>query len=171
GEECFIQSGQGTDEIQMYIGFSPADIVLHVADAYGCSTNCAATLECNTPAPNPIVGTIPSLNPVTLSNPVLVNGISKVDEVKSPKLTQLNLWPNPARGTVNVSFDADMDQEVNFTLTNLMGQIMLVDKFDANRGFNTYKLDVSGIPEGSYMMGLKTTGEMYTKIVVVLRHE
>ncbi|MBK9982996.1 MAG: HYR domain-containing protein [Saprospiraceae bacterium] len=171
GEECFIQSGQGTDEIQMYIGFSPADIILHVADAYGCSTNCAATLECNTPAPNPIVGTIPSLNPVTLSNPVLVNGISKIDEVKSPKLTQLNLWPNPARGTVNVSFDADMDQEVNFTLTNLMGQIMLVDKFDANRGFNTYKLDVSGIPEGSYMMGLKTTGEMYTKIVVVLRHE
>ncbi len=64
-----------------------------------------------------------------------------------------------------------MDQEIKLTLTNLMGQAMLVDKFNAITGYNTYKLDVAGIPEGSYMMGLKTSGEMYTKIVVVLRHE
>lgn len=71
---------------------------------------------------------------------------------------------------INVSFDADMDQEINFTLTYLMGEIILVDRFISTKVLKTYKLDVSGIAEGSYLMGMKTTGEMYTKIDVMFRH-
>ncbi|HZV67894.1 MAG TPA: T9SS type A sorting domain-containing protein [Saprospiraceae bacterium] len=170
GEECFIQSGQGTDEILIYIGFSPADIVLTVADAYGCSTVCSSTLDCSGPVPSPFVAPS-STSPRDVSNTAGVKIETGEDLVKKSNLAQWNLWPNPANGTVNVSFESHLDQNIQFTLTNLVGQRILSEKFNVVKGFNTHKLDVAKIPEGSYLMEMKTAGEMKTKVVVILHHD
>src|SRR5678815_980884 len=49
GQECFIQDGQGTSGITIYVGFFDVTISLTVTDAYGCQTVCTATLECFDP--------------------------------------------------------------------------------------------------------------------------
>jgi len=46
GEECFIQGGQGTPEIIIYVGWSFVKIILTVTDAYGCVSMCMTTLLC-----------------------------------------------------------------------------------------------------------------------------
>jgi hypothetical protein len=38
-------------------------------------------------------------------------------------------------------------------------------------GYNTDKLDVSSIPEGSYLMQIKTGKEILTKVIVIVRNE
>jgi hypothetical protein len=41
GEKCFIQSGQGTPEITIYVGWTTVEIILTVTDEFGCSTTCS----------------------------------------------------------------------------------------------------------------------------------
>ncbi|MEL6988187.1 MAG: hypothetical protein AAGK97_10185, partial [Bacteroidota bacterium] len=44
--ECLIESGQGTEEIEFYMGFNDAIITVTIVDANGCSTTCTVTIEC-----------------------------------------------------------------------------------------------------------------------------
>jgi hypothetical protein len=170
GEKCFIQSGQGTPEILIYIGWTQVEIILTVTDAYGCSTVCSATLNCVIGTGNPLIGTTPTLNSE------IVNGSDKKvvenADISLPEgyLTKLNLWPNPANGSVNLSFDSYINHEIQFSLTNMLGQVVLTENFNALKGSNTHTVDVSRIHEGSYMMQVKSEREMYSKVVVILRN-
>ncbi|MEO5906087.1 MAG: hypothetical protein ABIQ11_05140, partial [Saprospiraceae bacterium] len=74
GEKCFIQSGQGTEEITIYVGFTAVDVSLTVTDAFGCSTICQATLECIDPFDNSL-------------NVVLPNTVADEDPIFSPEIT------------------------------------------------------------------------------------
>ncbi len=168
GEECFIQSGQGTPGITIYVGWSEVEVLLTVTDAYGCSSVCSGFLDCTNPGANPIAVNPQVINPKTISNP---GSATITDQRLDGYLTKLNLWPNPANGSLSLGFDSYVDQPVQFRLINFLGQTSLSDQIDAIRGYNAQKIDISLIPEGSYLMEVKTQTEMYTKVVVILRHE
>ncbi len=170
GEKCFIQGGQGTPEIIIYVGFSEVEISLTVTDAYGCTAVCTATLNCLNFAGNLNIVSPEIINLESNSGPVLpvpYTGGNMEDNV----LQHFNLWPNPAKESVTLSFDSSIDHEVQFTLTNFLGQIVLSDKIQAVKGFNSRKLDVSHLPEGGYLMQVVAEKEMRTKILVLLQNE
>jgi len=170
GEENFIQEGQGTDEIIIYVGWADVEVNLTVTDAFGCVTMCTTTLDCFDSALNPFAGLPPSTNAETILMPG-TNSTSVVDQTPAAYLKQLNLWPNPANGSVNLSFDCSVNHEIQFTLTNFLGQDVLSDQINAHKGSNNHKIDVSKIPQGSYLMQVKSEREMYTKVVVIMRND
>ncbi|MBP7239742.1 MAG: T9SS type A sorting domain-containing protein, partial [Saprospiraceae bacterium] len=171
GEKCFIQSGQGTPEIGMYIGWDEVEITLTLTDAYGCSTSCSTTLDCDDLGLNPIVE-----NPVDHGGATDINQIAAlpskaVSGASETNLKQFNLWPNPAKDAITISFESMLDQDVLVSLMNFMGQTLMRDDIKAAKGTTTHQVDISKIPEGGYMMQLQTEGELYTKIIMVIRKE
>ncbi|HZV67893.1 MAG TPA: T9SS type A sorting domain-containing protein [Saprospiraceae bacterium] len=169
GEECFIQSGQGTPDITLYVGFSEVEIVLTLTDGFGCSTVCSASIDCIISAPSPFAGSPQSNDPK--ANSIQLGIISSNDQHTAGYLTQVNLWPNPANGTLNLSFESGMSQEINFRLINFLGQVSLIDKINARDGYNAEKIDIAHVPDGSYLMEVKTDRDIYTKMVVILRNQ
>jgi len=171
GEACFIQAGQGTPAIDIYVGWSEVTIVLTITDAFGCTTQCSATLDCVLSPLNPFTGITPETTPEAHVIPGVINAPPYVDQSSVEYLTRLNLWPNPANGSVNLSFESTAPQEVEFTLLNFLGQVILTDKIDAIKGYNSRKVDVSEIPEGGYLMQIKSERAMYSKVVVILHND
>jgi hypothetical protein len=166
GEKCFIQSGQNTPEIIIYVGWSEVEISLTVTDAFGCSSVCSATLECLdpldpfvTPTPDVFVADAPDTN-INASDP----------DQRHALMEHLNLWPNPANASVNLSFESTMAHEVEFTLTNYLGQVVASEKFDAAKGFNSRKIDVSKLAEGNYLLQLISETETRTKMLLLFRN-
>ena len=165
GDECFIQGGQGTPGIIIYVGWSDVKIILTVTDEFGCVSTCTATLHCLFSPDDGSLSRPPDANPETGAPtlPDVARNTSKDD------LHQLNVWPNPATGSVNLSFESAVENEIEFSFINLLGQAVLSDKISAHKGFNTREIDISQIHKGSYLIQVKTEKEIHTKVIVIMR--
>jgi hypothetical protein len=62
-----------------------------------------------------------------------------------------------------------MPHEANISMLNFLGQVVLNEDVSAIKGYNVKRLDVSHLPEGSYLMKLTTGTETKTKVVVLFR--
>jgi hypothetical protein len=163
GEKCFIQSGQNTPSIDIYIGFGEVDIFLTVTDAFGCQGVCNATLDCIDPFDDAF-----AINPVIIGQ----QGSNESPTTADPGvdyLRDLSFWPNPTAATVNVRFECMTANEVEISFTNYLGQIVKTEKVNALKGVNTRRIDVSNIPEGTYLMQVKTEKEVHTNTIVIMR--
>lgn len=171
GEKCFIQSGQGTPDLGMYIGWSEVEITLTLTDAYGCSTSCTSTLDCDDLAPQPIAND-PVITDVDATNhyaePVL---FPATDKSMEEDLKRFNLWPNPANESIQMGFESSYDQRISISFVNFLGQILLAEQMNVLKGSNSHSVDVTQIPEGGYLLQIKTKQGTYSKVVMVIRNE
>lgn len=171
GEKCFIQSGQGTPAIGMYIGWDQVEITLTLTDAYGCSTTCSAFLDCDDPGFNlsakPSDGQVAD-NPQTL-NPGTSSSVDISDG--GSDLLQFNLWPNPARDNITLQIESLKDQDVHLSFVNFVGQTFMKEDLRIVEGTNRHQVDLSSMPDGGYMIQLRTSDHLYTKIISVIRKE
>lgn len=168
GEKCFIQIGQGTPEILIYVGWSEVKIILTTTDRFGCVSMCMTTLNCTDP-----FNTFSSddhfsdtENSIENNHPPFQTMWEKDGEELIQKLTT---WPNPAREMMYLSFESAMGHPIEITMVNLLNQSVLRDKFTTQSGYNIHQLDVSRLPEGSYIMEVRTASEIKTKVIVVLK--
>jgi hypothetical protein len=139
-----------------------------VTDKFGCTSICTDFIDCIDLGPNGVVGSTHSTNPETILNK---ESVRSVDPSQEGYLTGISLWPNPAKESLNISFDCNINHDVQLSLVNFLGQNILTDELSAQKGSNKYNIDVSKIPEGGYLMEMKTEKEVYTKVVVILRNE
>ncbi len=169
GEKCFIQSGQGTPEISIYVGWSNATIILTITDVFGCISTCTVTWNCQQTAGIDFSVFPNALIPLTDSDQSpLTSLMNEISDSKS-FLKQINFWPNPASGTINLSFESTSDLPIHYTLTNFLGQVVLTEQSIARTGMNTQKIDVTNLVEGSYLIQVKTKKEIHSKVIVILR--
>jgi len=169
GDDHLLQSGQGTPQITIYIGFSPVDISLTVTDSYGCETVCSATLDCEDPLggfvsnPSEImeIETKPSEEILHAEKPVDIEG----------NLEKVSFWPNPVSETLHLSYTTSIDQDVHLRLINTMGQIVKTADISGIPGRNEYTLDVANLTEGSYVIELQTDKEIYSRVILLLRNK
>ncbi|MEO5906310.1 MAG: T9SS type A sorting domain-containing protein, partial [Saprospiraceae bacterium] len=169
GDKCFIQGGQNTPEILIYVGFSDVEITLTVTDSFGCRTMCFAVLSCNGFTEGLGINSSQVLNAESIDGQVKpLIGSGNDSDLKS--LTNFNLWPNPAKESINLSFDSSIDYEAQVTLTDFLGQNILNNKIQTVKGINNSKIDIAQIPQGSYILQVKTNNEIYTKVVVIMRN-
>jgi hypothetical protein len=94
-----------------------------------------------------------------------------VGRLSTKDLTELNVWPNPASGSISMSFESIIDQQVRWTLTNSVGLVVINEELNALPGFNSRIVHLDKLPSGSYMLQVKTAQEMYAKGVVIMRRE
>ncbi len=163
GEKCFIQSGQNTPEIAIYVGWSTVKIVLTVTDDSGCASTCMAFLDCN--------GIYSLEDPGTEEEIPLGVGFRNEGEVQSEaaagNLQNFSLRPNPASERLFLSFYAGSSVEVDIRLVTPFGKVVLRESTTAGAGENTYRMDVTGVPKGSYLAQVRTAREVLTKRVIV----
>lgn len=76
------------------------------------------------------------------------------------EISDFLIKPNPANITAKVFFNNDKNQETELNLYNQIGQIVLKDKASTNN----FKLDVSNLPSGLYLIELKQENLRYKSI-------
>jgi hypothetical protein len=170
GEKCFIQGGQGTPEIFVYIGWEDVKIILTVTDRFGCVSMCMDILHCDPAQSTSLTHedeatfelNVHSLEPVI---------DTRVGRLSTKDLTELNVWPNPASGSISMSFESIIDQQVRWTLTNSVGLVVMNEELNALQGFNSRIVHLDKLPSGSYMLHVKTAQDMYAKGIVIMRRE
>ncbi|MEP6796243.1 MAG: T9SS type A sorting domain-containing protein, partial [Saprospiraceae bacterium] len=168
GNKCFIQGGQGTPDITIYMGWADVKIILIVTDAFGCQSMCMYLLHCLEPGEIPIISIPVYADPDVNPNAPMIIPASVTQEGQSEYLKELNLWPNPAKGTINLSFKSSVEEEVVYSFVNFLGQVILSDRIVVQKGLNTRTIDIDRIPGGSYLMEVKSEKEMLTKVIVIM---
>ncbi|NUO00581.1 MAG: T9SS type A sorting domain-containing protein [Saprospiraceae bacterium] len=171
GEKCFIQGGQGTSEIIIYVGWSTVKIILTVTDAYGCASMCMILLPC-VPSTGDLSIDLPAAAIIETGNPHTGTPTSELGIAHrvNENLEQVKLWPNPASESVTLSFQSAIEEEVAFSFINTLGQVVLSDKIKAHVGLNTFKIDASQTSNGTHLVQLKTEREIHTEVIVIMRN-
>ncbi|HZV69783.1 MAG TPA: HYR domain-containing protein [Saprospiraceae bacterium] len=164
----FIESGQGTSQINIYVGWTEVTIVLTVKDAYGCTSVCSDDIDCIDTEINPF--TQFTENVIPDADQTLTLKVADVSDAIST-ISGLMLWPNPVNSSLNISFISATHQDVSYRLMNNLGQTMMTDKMNANKGPNSQRIDVSKMSAGSYILELKSESGTYTKVIVIMRND
>jgi hypothetical protein len=164
GGECFIQGGQNTPEITIYVGWSTVKIILTVTDSYGCSSMCMVFLDCSSiyslNSPGTVVERIASESPAISNDPTL--------DPSTGSLQNFSLRPNPVSERFFLGFDSNVEEEVDIRLMTSFGKVVFSGKITAQPGANSYAIDVNEFPKGSYLVQLRTGNEIRTKVIIIL---
>jgi len=73
---------------------------------------------------------------------------------KSQVFEGLAVFPNPARNYINVSLNSNQAAEVTISIFDQMGRLAKQIGYDVNSGRNAFQIDVSGLHEGLYFIGI-----------------
>ncbi len=167
GENCFIQGDDGTPDVIVYMGWTDVKLVLTVTDSSGCVSICTAILHClDVPG-----GVYEIISPQTnlLSNPEITQpSVILGTTYDRNQIEKIKLWPNPARDFINLSFESAKVEEIKFAITNLFGQQILSEKINTIKGLNEKKFNVSQLPEGSYLITVKSQLDIHTEVIVLI---
>lgn len=92
-------------------------------------------------------------------------GISGIDDFEG--LNDLSVYPNPATDNLNVDYSLTDASQVTFRLMDAMGKVVYMESVQAFAGENQYKMNVSNLSKGFYMMEISSEkGKSIRKIMV-----
>jgi hypothetical protein len=78
------------------------------------------------------------------------NPITSVDELFT---TDVNVYPNPTEGVLNIALQTLTAQDVKVEVYNAMGQFIMVEKFNkVAAGKNNLNLNLNNVPTGLYIV-------------------
>ena len=80
--------------------------------------------------------------------------------------TSISVFPNPASDVMMVNFTTEENTAYTFNVVDLLGKVVASDRFEAVSGENTYRLNVSNITPGVYMLEVKGATTEMVKFVV-----
>ena len=82
-------------------------------------------------------------------------------------INDLNIFPNPSDGELNIEAKTNSYRTVEITVTSLPGQILLRQKTMAdNRGIVREKLNLENLSPGSYFITLQDNNSMVTRLFI-----
>jgi hypothetical protein len=85
-------------------------------------------------------------------------GIGLRSSVKSID-SNINVYPNPTTGILNVDLDCnDCDKQVKYSITNTVGETMIMRKENAFSG----QIDLNGLPIGIYFLNISSASNDYS---------
>ena len=111
--------------------------------------------------------TTPDIYECTITN--TVNGCTISDSIKVSPAPLLRLgeyavvYPNPSRGQFTLEIKFDKIKNIEVTLTDIAGKILLTD---LDNGNNFYKKDYSLLVAGIYFVNIKA--DDYTKTIKII---
>ncbi|HPE75164.1 MAG TPA: glycoside hydrolase family 44 protein [Draconibacterium sp.] len=107
------------------------------------------------------------LEPLSVNAIVLKAAPTAVDEIKRPDF-DLNIYPNPAKETLNIDFIQAGNKEVTFEIFNASGQS--INKFKYQNSFigkNHIETDISKLENGIYWISVRNASNTETKKFIV----
>ncbi|MBX7226471.1 MAG: T9SS type A sorting domain-containing protein [Chitinophagales bacterium] len=88
---------------------------------------------------------------IAYSKAILIN----VPEVPTVQSGILSIYPNPTSGQLTVKFQSEETSSYQFTLVNVIGQILLNESKQVEEGINTFELNVQDYAQGVYLIHFK----------------
>ena len=82
---------------------------------------------------------------------------------------QWTIFPNPANGQLNISFNIPTENNLALTITNVLGQKIWIDKQTIPGGLHTITKDVSQLQSGIYFVTLSTESSSSTQRFIIAR--
>lgn len=92
--------------------------------------------------------------------------------VPTTQVYNLNLgqnFPNPASEVTRVPLSLEKAGSVNFTVVNLLGEILVREQYSGNAGHNEFVADVSMLSPGIYLYSVDVDGKRITKRMIINR--
>ncbi len=82
--------------------------------------------------------------------------------------SEMNAYPNPTSGKLNVTFNASMKEKYTLKVVDLIGNVMMSQPSTAQAGANIQEIDLSSYAKGMYLLSIEREGaEIQTMRVVV----
>jgi hypothetical protein len=91
---------------------------------------------------------------------------STEDVVKKDEVFDFLIYPSPARDFINLNFEISEKQPINLKIYSLIGQELFSKKTTGNAGENNISIDISRIPEGTYILSLNNLTRNISKLFV-----
>ena len=91
--------------------------------------------------------------------------VNKRNEVKPS--TELNVFPNPASGVLNIRFKSKSGTKYVLSFFDAVGRLILVRQGLANQGVNLVNLDVGGLIKGPYILNISLDNINSTTKVII----
>ena len=66
--------------------------------------------------------------------------------------SQINLYPNPAKNNLNISFTSFSKEIINVKVIDILGKTVLAEKIESLQGENNFMLNVKDLQKGSYFL-------------------
>ncbi|MDP3354167.1 MAG: T9SS type A sorting domain-containing protein [Flavobacteriaceae bacterium] len=84
-----------------------------------------------------------------------------------PTLSDIVASPNPFSVKTTITFISVKDQEVTFTVKNLLGKTVFSDKLNVQKGENQFDFYKNDLNPGMYLYSLQTSSEIISKRLVI----
>ena len=144
----------------IYADSGPYELCLTITDSDGCTdTYCDSISVDEDGLYNGLIGDSGNRSALTINvvNP-LTTGIAE-EEV----LTAVALWPNPARGELNIALDSRTTGTVRLEVVDLNGRIVMERQEKLNLGGNRLQLGTEDLPAGLYALRISQGTNVMTQ--------
>lgn len=98
---------------------------------------------------------------------VTINKGIEISTQQVPTIIDIVASPNPFSIKTNISFNSLKDQEITFTVKNLLGKTVFTQKMYVIKGDNTIEFYKNDLNPGMYLYSLQTTNEIISKRLVI----
>jgi len=88
-----------------------------------------------------------------------------INEVLSEN--NVNIFPNPSNGELHVEMDIVKELDINITISNLLGEVMIEDNYTAHQGVTKRSFDMSEFGKGVYLLKMQSGEEIFTQRIVL----
>lgn len=105
----------------------------------------------------------------TKFNYFIFNDVTGIYAPSASNDRQLIIYPNPANNYIFLEFESDLSKKVLNEVTDLTGRVLICDSFNSIEGKNNQKIDISNIPNGSYLVYIKTHNKASMKKLIINR--
>ncbi len=95
------------------------------------------------------------------------NIVLSVNDINSTLLSELEVYPNPSEGELNVHFSIPSDENVSFQIQDVTGKITQSQVVKAKTGSNLVMLDTSNLSSGIYFVNMQLNNTQKTIQFVV----
>ena len=90
-------------------------------------------------------------------------------------LAEMEVFPNPTAGILNIGIPGDMNKNVNVTIYNVLGEIVYTAQqselktLKATNGRLQYSVDLGHLSDGSYLLKVQSGDKLFMEQVILSR--
>ncbi|MEO6189163.1 MAG: GEVED domain-containing protein, partial [Saprospiraceae bacterium] len=89
-----------------------------------------------------------------------------IDPNAKNNLFAMSVQPNPFSNNLNVNLNSEKDQHINISVSNLLGQVKQVAKYEVRQGANSIDLDLSNLLPSTYILNIDADNQKWQKKII-----
>ena len=98
------------------------------------------------------------------------NGVGQQNGVNMPDAIEVQIYPNPANASFNISYDLNAIQDVRLTMYDILGRQVWRNNI-GTRSPGNYRLSFAGdyLPNGKYFVCLQSNVSNFVKPIIIIK--